>query len=119
MADYTVRREESYEAGQEAIFKAALGAVDGLGGKVLKQDAGAGSIEAQFDKKIHGKVLGDRTRAEIAIGNSKNGVGRIAVALYPVDPVGRKLQFGARKGVPQKVLGWFFAHLEHRLGTGD
>lgn len=115
MADYTVRREESYEEGREAVFEAALGAVDGLQGKVLKQDAGAGSIEAQFDKKIHGKVLGDRTRAEIAVGDGENGVGRITVAIYPVDPVGRKLQFGARKGVPQQVLGWFFAHLEHRL----
>lgn len=115
MADYTVRREESYEAGLEAMFKAALGAVDGLQGKVLEQDEGAGSIQAQFDKKIHGKVLGDRTRAEVAINHGENGAGRITVAIYPVDPVGRKLQFGARKGVPQQVLTWFFAHLEHRL----
>jgi hypothetical protein len=34
---------------------------------------------------------------------------------YPVDAVGRKLQFGARKGVTQRVVGWFFAHVEHRL----
>lgn len=115
MVDYTVRREESYEAGREALFGAALGAVEGLQGKVLKQDGDAGSIEAQFDKKIHGKVLGDRTRAEVAISDGENGSGRIVVAIYPVDPVGRKLQFGARKGVPQQVLSWFFAHLEHRL----
>ncbi|GAP64324.1 hypothetical protein ARMA_2747 [Ardenticatena maritima] len=25
------------------------------------------------------------------------------------------LLFGARKGVPETVMKWFFAHLEHRL----
>lgn len=113
---YTIQQEKVYEAGPEALFQAAVGAVGGLEGKLLKEDAGAGAIEAQFNKTIHGKVLGDRTRMEIAIGGDSKGAGTIAVTIYPIDPVGRKLQFGARKGVSQQVLGWFFVHLEHRLG---
>lgn len=111
---YTIREEKSYEKGAEAVFEAAVGAVEGLEGKLLKQDAGAGSIEAQFNKTIHGKVLGDRTKMEVAI-NGDNGAGNITVEIYPIDPVGRKLQFGARKGVAQQVMTWFIAHLEHRL----
>ncbi len=113
--DYTVKQEKQYEAQPEALFQAAIGAVDGLQGKVLKQDAASGSIGAQFSKTIHGKVLGDRTQMELAIEPGDSGASKIRVAIYPIDPVGRKLQFGARKGVPQQVLGWFFAHLEHRL----
>ena len=113
--NYTIHQERSYEAAPEAIYEAALGAVGGLQGKVLAQDAASRAIHAQFDKKIHGKVLGDRTQVEIAVGNGADGAGQIAVDIYPIDPVGRKLQFGARKGVPQQVLTWFFAHLEHRL----
>lgn len=112
---YTVREEKSYEATAEAIYQAALGAVEGLEGKVLKQDADAKSIEAQFDKKIHGKVLGDRTRMELAVRPGDDDRGQVTVEIYPIDPVGRKLQFGARKGVSQQVMTWFVAHLEHRL----
>lgn len=39
----------------------------------------------------------------------------IRVEIYPIDPVGRKRMFGARKGVSQTVMTWFFAHLEHHL----
>lgn len=109
--DYTVKEEKQYEAGAAAIFEAAVGAVGGLEGKLLKQDADAGAIEAQFNKAIHGKVLGDRTRMEATVSDD----GHIQVAIYPIDPMGRKMQFGARKGVAQQVMGWFFAHLEHRL----
>lgn len=112
---YTVREEKAYEAAPEAIYEAALGAVEGLQGKVVAQDAEAKSIEAQFDKKIHGKVLGDRTRMELKVQGGDPGTGQVTMEIYPVDPVGRKLQFGARKGVPQQVMAWFVAHLEHRL----
>ena len=99
---YTIRQEKSYEKGADAVFEAAIGAVTGLEGKVLKQDAGTRSIEAQFNKTIHGKVLGDRTRMEAAI-NGDNGAGNITVEIYPIDPVGRQLQFGARKGVGKAI----------------
>lgn len=115
MTKYTVHQEKTYEATPEAIYSAALGAVEGLQGKVLEQDAAAHTFKAQFDKKIHGKVLGDRTQMAVAVKASGNGAGDVAVEIFPIDPVGRALQFGARKGVSQQVLTWFFAHLEHRL----
>ncbi len=36
---------------------------------------------------------------------------------YPLDALNRKLMFGARKGVTQTIVSWFFAHLEHNLGV--
>lgn len=111
---FTVREKKAYEAAPEAVFLAVLGAVEGLQGKVESQDGGAGAVQALFDKKIHGKVLGDRTRLHVQIDGSGAG-SELNLEAYPVDAVGRKLQFGARKGVTQQVISWFFAHLEHRL----
>ena len=37
------------------------------------------------------------------------------IEVYPLDAVGRKLMFGARKGAPRTVATWFIAHLEQRL----
>jgi hypothetical protein len=112
---YTVNKKQTYESDAQALFQAVLGAVEGLQGEVEEQDAAAGTVQAKFDKKIHGKVLGDRTRLHVQIDNSGHGASELSLEIYPIDPVGRKLQFGARKGVAQQVVTWFLAHVEHRL----
>lgn len=112
---YTINEKKTYEFEPAALFQAVLGAVEGLEGEIEKEDAAAGSVQAKFNKKIHGKVLGDRTRLHVQINGSDDGVSELSLEIYPIDPVGRKLQFGARKGVPKQVLDWFFAHVEHRL----
>lgn len=113
--NYTINESKTYEQGNDAVFRAAQAAVSGLEGKVLKQ--ADNRLEVQFDKKILGKVLGDRTRFDIAV--SPNGDGsEVAVKAFPVDAVGRELKFGARKGVAQTVMSWYWAHLEHNLKKG-
>lgn len=112
---YTIKKTQTYESHPEAVFQAALGAVEGLEGKVEEQNDDAGTVQARFDKKIHGKVLGDRTRLHVQIDGSDDGASELSLEIYPIDPVGRKLQFGARKGVAQQVMAWFLAHVEHRL----
>ena len=110
---FEVNQSKTYSQSLEAVQTAALGAVSGLEGKILKQSENR--IEAKFDKKILGKVLGDRTQIEIVLSAAANGESQVNVTVYPLDPVGRKLMFGARKGVAQTVISWFWAHLEHRL----
>ena len=44
-----------------------------------------------------------------------SGQSKVVVDAYPLDAVGRKLMFGARKGVTQEVLGLFTEHLENNL----
>ena len=109
---FEVNQSKTYSQSLEAVQTAALGAISGLEGKVLKESGNR--IEAKFDKKILGKVLGDRTQIEIDLSDSA-GESQVNVTVYPLDPVGRKLMFGARKGVAQTVISWFWAHLEHRL----
>lgn len=112
---YEIQQEKSYEKAASVVFDAALKAVSGLEGKVLKQDPGNGVLDAKYDKKILGKVLGDRTQMTARVSAQSDSTSSISVEIYPIDPVGRKLMFGARKGVPQTVMTWFFAHLEHHL----
>jgi hypothetical protein len=113
---FEVQQEKSYEKPPAAIYEAVLKAVAGLEGTVLNQDPGKSQLEVTFDKKILGKVLGDRTRMAIRVLPQAGEGGAISVEAYPIDAVGRKLMFGARKGVTQTVMTWFFAHLEHHLG---
>lgn len=110
---FEVNQSKTYNQSPEAVKTAALGAVAGLDGKILKQSENR--IEAKFDKKILGKVLGDRTQIEIDLSAPADDSSQVDVTVYPLDPVGRKLMFGARKGVSQTVASWFWAHLEHRL----
>ncbi|MFW6070289.1 MAG: hypothetical protein ACOC9X_04500 [bacterium] len=109
---YTITEQKQYPQSPDEVLQAALGAVEGLQGKVL--NSSDSQVEAKFDKKIHGKVLGDRTHLKVTVSNSGSGV-TVDLEAYPIDPVGRKLQFGARKGVTRTVVDWYWAHLEHRL----
>jgi len=112
---FTVKESRTYDKPKENTFQAAQKAIAGLEGKVLAEDAGAGTIQGQFDKKILGKVLGDRSQILVTITGSNEDSSTVAVEAYPINPVGQKLQFGARKGVVPTVVSWFWAHLEHNL----
>jgi hypothetical protein len=112
---YTLQKEKIYNDGFNCLVTAVLGAVGGLEGKILKKNQDQTLIEIQFPKTIHGQVLGDRTYLMVELTDSGKEI-NVKTNIYPVDAVGRKMQFGARKGVAAKVLNWFFAHLEHRLG---
>ncbi len=113
---YTVKETKTYPQTTAQVFQAAQKAVAGLQGKILQEDANAGTIKGQFDKKIHGKVLGDRSQIIVAISAAGTDTS-ISTEVYPINPVGQKLMFGARQGVSQTVNGWFWAHLEHNLAS--
>ncbi len=112
---YTIKEEKTYAVPVEKLTEAILGAVAGLEGKVLKNDVAAGRIEAKFPKTILGNVLGDRTQIELDLNSTSPAETHLSLTIYPINPVGQKLQFGARKGVSKTVSTWFFAHVDHRL----
>lgn len=112
---FTVEENRTYPQQLALVYQTTLEAIEGLGGKVQEQDAGQHRAVVQFDKKILGKVLGDRTQMEVTIGAGADGSSEVSVTVYPLDAIGRKLMFGARKGVANTVVTWFWAHLEHRL----
>ncbi|GAB4273800.1 MAG: hypothetical protein Kow0080_21650 [Candidatus Promineifilaceae bacterium] len=111
---FTVKETRSYNQPKEAVKTAVLAAISGLEGTLLKQESAR--IEAKFNKKILGKVLGDRTQADIDLEETADGECRVTLTIYPLDAIGRKLLFGARKGVPQTVASWIWAHVDHNLG---
>lgn len=113
---YTIQEEKTYQHPLADLLQAVLGAVEGLQGEVLSNDPDTGHVEAKFPKTIHGKVLGDRTRMELDLSETSPSESKLSLQAYPIDPVGRKLQFGARKGVTRTVLDWLYAHIDHRLG---
>jgi len=112
---YTVKEEKNFPHSKTTLIKAILGAIDGLEGKLLDNDQDAGRIVAKFHKTILGNVLGDRTQIELDLLSESPKETTLSMTIYPINPVGQPLQFGARKGVPRKVLTWFIAHVEHRL----
>ncbi len=112
---FEVQETRTYTCEAEAAYRAALAAIAGLHGQTLHTDPGQRRIEARFDKKLRGKVLGDRTQIEIRVTEPAAGQGAVDVLVYPLDALNRKLMFGARKGVPETVLSWFFEELEQHM----
>lgn len=110
---YTITEEKQFEQTSSDVYIAALKAVSGLEGK-LTVEKSPSELSAKFHKTIHGKVLGDRTQLTAQISESGGGC-TMHIEVYPLDAVGRKLQFGARKGVSKTIMTWFCAHLDHHL----
>lgn len=112
MSSYTITDEKSFSFPQDKVLAAIQAAAAGLEGKIIHQEGP--EVHIKFNKTIHGQVLGDRSVIEVTMQDAGDGTS-LAVEAYPIDPVGQKLKFGARKGVTQKVLSWFWAHIEHNL----
>ena len=112
---YTIQEEKTYQRSKDMLTTAILGAVEGLEGKVTKNDSDSGVIIAKFNKTILGNFLGDRTQIEVNLSSLSLDETKMSMTIYPINPIGQKLEFGGRKGVSRKVLTWFIAHVEHRL----
>lgn len=110
----TVTENKQFNQPAEQLFSAAKRAITALEGKIQKEDAGTKQIEAKFDKKILGKVLGERTQLEVEVTAAGEG-STLALTAYPLNAVGQKLMFGARKGVTKTVVTWFWAHVDNQL----
>lgn len=112
---YTVNKTKSYAHSPEVVYQAAKGAMEGLEGKFEEEIPEKGKLVAKFHKTILGKVLGDRAWVQVVISEGSNGGANLDLTAYPLNAVGQKLMFGARKGALKTLLTWFDAHLEHRL----
>ena len=111
---YDVHYEKNYSQDARSVYDAALKSAEKLGGKLLSSSPDNLRFEAKFDKTILGTVLGDRTQMTCLVQTAENG-SKVVVDAYPLDAVGRKLMFGARKGVTQTVVNLFTTHLENNL----
>lgn len=112
---YTIREAKLYPYPVNKVHQAVHGAIEGLEAKIILHDDPQGRLDVQFNKAILGKVLGERTHLKIKVSALSSDETSLGLSAYPLDALGRKLMFGARKGVTQTVLNWFIAHFEHRL----
>jgi hypothetical protein len=111
---YDVHQEKNYSQDARSVFDAALKSAEKLGGKMLSSSPNDLRFEVKYDKTILGTVLGDRTQMTCVVQPQENG-SKVVLDAYPLDAVGRKLMFGARKGVTQTVINWFTEYLENNL----
>ena len=113
---YDRQFEKTFVSPQTDVFAAAAACVKDMGGKVLKQDAEKGSMIAWMDKKLDGVYLGDRSKLEMKFSDQGEGGTTVQVLAYPLDPIGNKLMFGARKGVVETIVKVLFERMGKRLG---
>jgi hypothetical protein len=111
---YDIHHEKNYSQDARNVYDAAVKSAGELKGQMLSSSPNDLRFEVKFDKTILGKVLGDRTQMICVVQATENG-SKVVVDAYPLDAVGRKLMFGARKGVTQTVIDLFTTHLENNL----
>ena len=111
---YDVHQEKNYIQERGTVYNAALKSVEKLKGQMLKSKSENFQFEVKFDKTVLGKVLGDRTQMTCVVQPEGEG-SKVVMDIYPLDAVGRKLMFGARKGVSEEVLRLFVENLESHL----
>jgi hypothetical protein len=111
---FEIHQEKTYQLDPGKVHDAALKSVEKLKGQILKSKPEEFQFEVKFDKTLLGKVLGDRTQMTCVVQSEGDG-SKIIMDIYPLDAIGRKLMFGARKGVAQEVINLFTQHLEESL----
>ncbi|MEM9774972.1 MAG: hypothetical protein AAF902_10350 [Chloroflexota bacterium] len=112
---YTVNKTQHFPYAPQVVYEAAKGAMEGLEGTLQEDKPEEFKLVAQFHKTILGKVLGDRAWMEVVISADGESSSKLDLTAYPLNAVGQKLMFGARKGALATLLSWFDAHLNHRL----
>lgn len=113
---YDIHQEKSFSQSQENVYAAVTKAIQALNGKVISSMLADYKLEVKFDKTILGKVLGDRTQMTCVVQAQETG-SNLVMDIYPLDAVGRKLMFGARKGVSEEVLRLFVENVEKNFGN--
>ncbi len=111
---FEVHQEKNYSQERSQVYNAAVKSLEKLKGQVLKSKPEEFFFEVKFDKTLLGKVLGDRTQMTCTIKAEGEG-SKVVMDIYPLDAIGRKLMFGARKGVSEEVLRVFAENLESNL----
>lgn len=111
---FEVHQEKTYTQERDKVYEAAKKSVEKLKGQMLKSKPEEFQFEVKFDKTLLGKVLGDRTQMTCVVQAEDEG-SKVIMDIYPLDAVGRKLMFGARKGVSEEVLRMFMENLESNL----
>lgn len=112
---YEIQQKVTYSQSFVEVYKAAYLTVQALGGKIIKNDLEHKQLFGQMDKKLQGKILGDRSQLEMTFSADAEGNTVLSMYAYPLNAINQKLMFGARKGVVETVLQAFFEEVAKNL----
>ena len=112
---YDTKLVKNYEVSAPLVIETCKKTALALGGKVLSHDESGKILMIQMDKKLQGKVLGDRSKLEISYSSPTPESCQLNILAYPLNVVGQKLMFGARPGVVKTVLQVFFEQVDASL----
>lgn len=115
---FEVKKSKEFGYSFEEVYKAAYLCTKALGGKVIVHKPEAKQMQATMDKKLQGKVLGDRSNLEFKFVPSDVGSTVVEIFGYPLNAIGQKLMFGARPGVVDTVIKVMFEEMEKKLQEG-
>ncbi|MEK6221352.1 MAG: hypothetical protein N2D54_03805 [Chloroflexota bacterium] len=116
---YTVRKTISLDASFEETYKSVYLSVQALKGKFLIHEPENLRLHVQMDKKLYKKILGDRSQLEIEFVSESKNKTTLNIIAFPVNPIGQKLMFGARKGVIPQVLEALETETQKRLDESE
>jgi len=114
---FEVKKVMTYPQPFEEVYKVAYLTIQELGGKVIKHDLANKQLFGQMDKKFQGRLLGDRSQLEMTFSQDAEGNTVLSMYAYPLNAIGQKLMFGARKGVVETVLAGFFDEIAKKLAA--
>jgi len=115
---YEVNTAKKYAHPLKKVYECAYLSIAAMGGKVTLHDVAKGRLQGQMDKKLYGKILGDRSLLDITFTEA-DGETNMAILAYPLNAINQKLMFGARPGVVQTVLAAFHEEVEKRLAQAE
>ena len=92
--------EHTFSSSVAQVTEALAAGAKRLGAVVKATDAATGVLDAQFDKKMRGKILGDRSWVEVRV-TAKGGTAHCSLYAFPLNAIGQKLMFGARAPRPR------------------
>ena len=114
---YEKKRAEFFDRPFKDVYRAAFVCAKDLGGKILKNELEKKILHAQMDKRMKGETLGDRSQFEMTFVEEESGGTTIHILAYPLNAVGQKLMFGARKGAVERAMMIFFEEVKNRLDS--
>ncbi len=114
---FEVKASRVYTQPFEEVYKAAYLIIPELGGKVVKHDLANKQLIAQMDKTFRGQLLGDRSKLEMTFSQDAQGRTVLSIYAYPLNAVGQKLMFGARKGVTETVVDGYLEVVGKKLAA--
>ena len=112
---YQVSERKAFPRPATEVLAAADELVTQLGGKRPRTSAGAGQVQADFNKAVGGTLFANRVQLVVRVLSDGADQCTTLVEAYPVDPLGQRLQFGVIGDPARLVTRAFWDRLEARL----